>query len=104
MIAAGPIGLPGTTSISREMKNRATIQLWEATNPMKTIHAVYENGVFRPKDPVELPEGCEVTLEPRPVNQAELLSPHQRRIHDLLSQSTDTGDPHLSERHNEHQP
>ena len=32
---------------------------------MKTIHAVYENGVFRPVEPVELPEGCEVVVEPR---------------------------------------
>lgn len=26
------------------------------------IHAVYENGVFRPKEPVELPESCQVEL------------------------------------------
>lgn len=29
---------------------------------MKTIHAVYENGVFRPTVPVELPDNCEVEL------------------------------------------
>ena len=27
-----------------------------------TIHAVYENGVFRPVEPVHLPENCEVEL------------------------------------------
>lgn len=29
---------------------------------MKTIHAIFENGVFRPTDPVSLPERCEVKL------------------------------------------
>ena len=32
---------------------------------MGTIHAVYENGVFKPKEPVALPEACEVEFEPR---------------------------------------
>lgn len=31
---------------------------------MPTIQAVYLNGVFKPKEPVSLPEGCEVTVEP----------------------------------------
>ena len=26
------------------------------------VHAVYENGVFRPVEPVELPENCRVAL------------------------------------------
>jgi predicted DNA-binding antitoxin AbrB/MazE fold protein len=34
----------------------------------KTIHAVFENGVFRPTGPVDLPESCEVEFEPRTVN------------------------------------
>jgi predicted DNA-binding antitoxin AbrB/MazE fold protein len=29
---------------------------------METIHAVYENGVFRPLEAVSLPEKCEVEL------------------------------------------
>lgn len=32
---------------------------------MKTIHAVFEKGVFRPTEQVELPERCEVEFEPR---------------------------------------
>ena len=32
---------------------------------MGMIHAVYEKGVFRPKEPVLLPESCEVEFEPR---------------------------------------
>ncbi len=30
---------------------------------MATIQAIYQNGVFTPKEPVSLPEGCEVTVE-----------------------------------------
>jgi predicted DNA-binding antitoxin AbrB/MazE fold protein len=29
------------------------------------IHAVYEHGVFRPVQPVDLPDGCEVEVEIR---------------------------------------
>jgi predicted DNA-binding antitoxin AbrB/MazE fold protein len=28
-----------------------------------TIHAIYENGVFRPLEPVNLPEKCQVEIE-----------------------------------------
>lgn len=31
------------------------------TNP---IHAVYEGGVFKPTEPVDLPEHCQVMVEP----------------------------------------
>jgi predicted DNA-binding antitoxin AbrB/MazE fold protein len=71
---------------------------------MKTIHAIYEKGVFRPTTPVDLPEGSEVTIEPTQVSELTGPSPHLRRIYELLSQSVDTADPHLSERHDQHQP
>ncbi len=32
---------------------------------MKTIHAIYANGVFRPLERVDLPEASEVEFEPR---------------------------------------
>ncbi len=35
------------------------------------IHAVYENGVFRPKEPVELPESCQVELVLREKSAAD---------------------------------
>jgi predicted DNA-binding antitoxin AbrB/MazE fold protein len=38
---------------------------------MKTIHSVFESGIFRPLEPVELPERTEVEFEPRPVVRAE---------------------------------
>ena len=31
---------------------------------MGTIHAIFADGVFRPQDPVELPEGSEVEVLP----------------------------------------
>jgi predicted DNA-binding antitoxin AbrB/MazE fold protein len=31
------------------------------------IHAIYENGVFRPTGPVDLPQRCEVEVEVRAV-------------------------------------
>ena len=71
---------------------------------MKSIHAVHENGVFRPTGTVDLPEGSEVTIETKPDPAPEGLSAHQRRIYDLLSQAEDTGDRSLSERHDGHQP
>jgi predicted DNA-binding antitoxin AbrB/MazE fold protein len=71
---------------------------------MKTIHAIFENGIFRPTEPVDLPEGSEVTVEPKSHPGAPELSVHQKRIRELLRQPIGTGDPGLSERHNEHQP
>ena len=35
---------------------------------MSNIHAIYENGVFRPIQPVSLPDRCEVEVEIHAVN------------------------------------
>lgn len=42
---------------------------------MKTIRAVFENGVFRPREPVELPPGSQVkiTLQEEPETKPERL-------------------------------
>ena len=37
---------------------------------MKTIHAIYANGVFQPLERVDLPEASEVEFEPRAVQSA----------------------------------
>ena len=34
----------------------------------KTIRAVFEQGLFRPTEPVDLPDRCEVEFEPRAVD------------------------------------
>ena len=41
-------------------------------NMTQTIRAVYENGVFRPTEKVDLPDRCEVEVEVRQVkNESE---------------------------------
>lgn len=80
---------------------------------MKTIRAVYENGVFRPTEPVDLPEGSPVTVEPaaeaarqpRPSDpEFAHLDPGLREIYAILSERYDSGQTDLAERHNQHQP
>ncbi len=39
---------------------------------LTAIHAIYENGVFRPMQPVDLPERCEVEVDIRTVNRNSL--------------------------------
>ncbi|WP_165234363.1 antitoxin family protein [Aquisphaera insulae] len=80
---------------------------------MKTIHAVYENGVFRPTEPVDLPEGSAVLVEPTTdgVRQPQPsdpefahMDPGLAKIYAILSHRYDGGSPDASARHNEHQP
>ena len=76
---------------------------------MKTVHAIYEKGVFRPKERVDLPERCEVEFEPKVVNGVKRPPAAQRKaamreIFKLLSKSYKTGVRDLAARHNEHQP
>jgi predicted DNA-binding antitoxin AbrB/MazE fold protein len=69
----------------------------------KSIHAIYENGVFRPLGQVELPDHTEVEFVPYPVRHDPKKS-HQDTVYKILSRAYDTDDPHLSERHNDHRP
>jgi len=79
---------------------------------MKTIQAVFENGVFRPTIPVELPENCQVEFEPRLVGQdvAEEIErlgqtdSHLAAVYEILSRRHNSGHHDTAERHNEHQP
>ena len=77
---------------------------------MKTIHAVYENGVFRPTEPVDLPEHTPVELELRvnPENGERLpppaLSPGLAKVYAILGERYASGHTDTAERHNEHQP
>ena len=69
---------------------------------MPIITAVYENGVFRPTGPVDLPEGSTVRVEPDAVLTSEQAA--RERVVANLSRSYDTGDPEAAARHNEHRP
>lgn len=69
---------------------------------MKTVHAIFENGVFRPTEPVELPEGAAVEFEPR-LERARSKATLEE-LYALLSERFDSGEHDVAERHNEHQP
>jgi predicted DNA-binding antitoxin AbrB/MazE fold protein len=71
---------------------------------MKTVHAVYEQGVFRPTERVELPEHCEVEFEPRPVAPNGVDATNLAAVYDVLSERYESGESDVAKRHNEHQP
>ena len=77
---------------------------------MTPITAVYENGVFRPLGPVDLPEGSTVRVEPVPpptlpeTSQSSEEEAHLDRVYEILSHRHHGGDPEVAARHNEHQP
>ena len=71
---------------------------------MRTIHAVFEKGVFRPLENVELPERCEVEFEPRPVLRPAPQNGNQEAIYGILSERYESGEHDVAARHNEHQP
>lgn len=73
---------------------------------MKLVHAVFENGVFRPREHVELAEGSEVEFEPHLVLEATPKSQgkdqnHLEQIYALLSRRIETGERDMAERHDE---
>ena len=71
---------------------------------MSTIHAIFADGVFRPQDPVELPEGSEVEFEPRIVWGAYSNGNVLSKVYEILSRRFESGELDVSTRHNEHQP
>ena len=70
---------------------------------MQTIHAVYENGVFRPTQKVDLPECCEVEVDVRQVRQ-EPAKTSLDEVYAILSERYNSGESDVAARHNEHQP
>lgn len=77
---------------------------------MAMITAIYENGVFRPTGPVDLPEGTTVhVLAPDAVLDVRALVPPGTDedliwVYEILAQRFDSGHHDTAERHNEHQP
>jgi hypothetical protein len=81
---------------------------------METIHAIFENGVFRPKAPVALPEHAEFAFEPRLVAPSPTDGPTPqplqfseeglRGVYAILSERYESGHADTAARHNEHQP
>jgi predicted DNA-binding antitoxin AbrB/MazE fold protein len=69
-----------------------------------TVRAIYENGVFKPREKVDLPDKVEVDFEPRVVSANTAPSAAMAKIYEILSRRYETGDTDLAERHNDHQP
>lgn len=69
---------------------------------MKTIHPVYENGVFHPMEPVELPDHTEVEFEPKVVRAPA--SDGMDGIYAVLAERYASGEHDVAARHNDHQP
>ena len=70
---------------------------------MKSFHAIYENGIFRPTEPVDLPDPCEVEVEVRAVSNGAG-TPSLDDVYAILDRRFDSGDRDVAARHDEHQP
>ena len=74
-----------------------------------TIHAVFQNGVFRPVEPVDLPENTPVAFEPRvlieaPQVPAPSVSEGLAKIYEILGGRYRSAVMDNAALHNEHQP
>jgi len=68
-----------------------------------TVKAIYQNGVFRPVEPVDLPENCQVEFDVR------ITTPNGNpggldEVYSVLGQRFRSGETDVAARHNEHQP
>jgi predicted DNA-binding antitoxin AbrB/MazE fold protein len=70
---------------------------------MTTVRAIYENGVFRPTEPIDLPEHSLVEFEPRTVGDVRREKALDA-VYEILSRRYESGRHDLAERHDEHQP
>ena len=68
------------------------------------IHAVYESGVFRPLEAVELPDRTEVEFEPRLTASTENHKDQLDGIYAILGERYQSGENDVAARHDEHQP
>jgi predicted DNA-binding antitoxin AbrB/MazE fold protein len=69
-----------------------------------TVHAIFENGVFRPLEAVNLPEKARVVFDPMVVEPAAEDRANQEKIFAILRTSFPSGETDVAERHDEHQP
>ena len=74
-----------------------------------TVHAIYEHGVFRPVEPVNLPDNTPVEFEPRVLaealqSSAPPMSEGLAKIYEILGRRYRSGHMDTAARHNEYQP
>ena len=70
---------------------------------MQRIHAVYQNGVFQPIGPVDLPDPCEVEFEARVID-AGSKDGALDEVYAVLSERYHSGESDGAARHDQHQP
>jgi predicted DNA-binding antitoxin AbrB/MazE fold protein len=68
-----------------------------------TVHAIFENGVLRPTEPLNLPDQCEVEVEVRSI-KSDACRPRLDEVYAILSKRFNSGEHDVAERDNEHQP
>jgi predicted DNA-binding antitoxin AbrB/MazE fold protein len=73
------------------------------TRATSNIHTIYENGVFRPIQPVSLPDHREVEVEIRAI-KTEQQPPSLNDVYAILAKRFSSGEHDVAARHNEHQP
>ena len=72
---------------------------------METVEAIFEHGVFRPINPVAIPENSRVQLHIVKDVPVSLDSDDgMDEIYDILDKRFSSGYTDTAERHNEHQP
>lgn len=69
----------------------------------QTFHAMYENGIFRPMESVDLPERCEVEVKIQGV-KPEPAIPSLDDVYAILGKRHSSGEHDVAARHDEHQP
>jgi predicted DNA-binding antitoxin AbrB/MazE fold protein len=73
-----------------------------------TMRAIYENGAFRPLEPLDLPENTLVELNVRIIEDqqtaATLMPDGLDKVYEILGRRHNSGRTDTSARHNEHQP
>ncbi|MHB1036215.1 MAG: antitoxin family protein [Pirellulales bacterium] len=73
-----------------------------------TVHAIYENGVFRPVEPATLPENTPVELEVRFSDAQESSPPPMSeglaKVYSILGERYNSGHTDTAARNDEHQP
>jgi predicted DNA-binding antitoxin AbrB/MazE fold protein len=67
------------------------------------FHAIYENGVFRPTEPIDLPDRCEVEVDVRAI-ETKPQRPSLDDVYAILRERFDSEEHDVAARHNEHQP
>lgn len=69
---------------------------------IQKIHAIYEDGVFKPTEPVNLPDNSEVEFEIMVADERK--QPTIDDVYAVLGNRYDSGQDDVADRHNEHQP